>query len=131
MNDMERQDLSDRRFDVLLERLEPAPPPRVGAVFRREGDFWTIAYEGTLFRLRDIKGLRYIATLNKGKATVALQAVDENHPFYALYGNDNVIAFFTNRYKKSPLIIQGPGAGAEVTAAGVFADILRTATNIL
>ena len=75
------------------------------------------------------KVLRYVATLNNGKARVALQAVDKSHPFYALYGNDNVIAFFTERYKKSPLIVQGPGAGADVTAAGVFADILRTAST--
>ncbi len=73
------------------------------------------------------KVLRYIATLDKGKAKVSLEAVDDQHPFYALYGNDNVIAFFTRRYRKTPLIVQGPGAGAEVTAAGVFADILRTA----
>ncbi len=73
------------------------------------------------------KVLRYVATLNKGKASVSLQAVDALHPFYVLYGNDNIIAFFTERYQKSPLVIQGPGAGAEVTAAGVFADILRTA----
>jgi len=71
------------------------------------------------------KVLRYVATLNKGKASVSLQAVDALHPFYVLYGNDNVVAFFTDRYQKSPLVIQGPGAGAEVTAAGLFADILR------
>ena len=73
------------------------------------------------------KVLRYVASLNKGKASVSLKAVDITHPFYALYGNDNIVSIFTDRYKTSPLIIQGPGAGAEVTAAGVFADILRTA----
>lgn len=77
------------------------------------------------------KVLRYIATLSKGKANVALYAVDSQHPFYALYGNDNIIAFYTERYKNSPLIVQGPGAGADVTAAGVFADILRTAVSAL
>ncbi|OGG53273.1 bifunctional aspartate kinase/homoserine dehydrogenase I [Candidatus Kaiserbacteria bacterium RIFCSPLOWO2_12_FULL_53_8] len=77
------------------------------------------------------KVLRYVAIFNKGRATVSLQAVDSSHPFYALYGNDNVIAFFTDRYKASPLIVQGPGAGADVTAAGVFADILRTAVNAI
>jgi aspartokinase/homoserine dehydrogenase 1 len=80
---------------------------------------------------RERKVLRYIATLKNGKAAVRLEAVDSKHPFYALYGNDNVIAFFTDRYKKSPLIVQGPGAGADVTAAGIFADILRTASNAL
>jgi len=76
------------------------------------------------------KVLRYIATLEKGKAAVRLQAVDETHAFYPLSGSDNIIAFTTERYRLNPLVIKGPGAGAEVTAAGVFADILRTARGI-
>ncbi len=70
------------------------------------------------------KVLRFIAKLEKGKATVSLQAVDSNHPFYSLSGSDNMIAFTTERYKERPLVIKGPGAGAEVTAAGVFAEII-------
>lgn len=69
--------------------------------------------------------LRYIATLENGKAKIGLRRVGAEHPFYSLSGNDNVIAFTTFRYEKNPLVIRGPGAGAEVTAAGVFADILR------
>jgi aspartokinase/homoserine dehydrogenase 1 len=69
--------------------------------------------------------LRYIAVLEKGKASISLQAVDANHPFYSLSGSDNIISFTTDRYKERPLVVKGPGAGAEVTAAGVFADIIR------
>jgi aspartokinase/homoserine dehydrogenase 1 len=71
------------------------------------------------------KVLRFIAKLENGKATVTLQAVDATHPFYSLSGSDNMISYTTERYKERPLVIKGPGAGAEVTAAGVFADIIR------
>ncbi|MEK7106846.1 MAG: bifunctional aspartate kinase/homoserine dehydrogenase I [Patescibacteria group bacterium] len=74
--------------------------------------------------------LRFIATLEKGKATVSLQAVGKTHPFYSLSGNDNVIAFTTKRYSTTPIVIKGPGAGAKVTAAGVFADILRIPSRV-
>ncbi len=68
--------------------------------------------------------LRFIASLENNKAKVSLQVVDENHPFYSLSGSDNMIVFTTERYKERPLVIRGPGAGAEVTAAGVFAEII-------
>ena len=71
------------------------------------------------------KVLRFIATLEDGKASVTLRAVDAQHPFYSLSGSDNIISFTTERYKERPLVIKGPGAGAEVTAAGVFADIVK------
>jgi len=71
------------------------------------------------------KVLRYIAKLEKGKAEVSLQAIDKNHPFYFMSGSDNILAIHTLNYINSPLVIKGPGAGAEVTAAGVFADVLR------
>jgi bifunctional aspartokinase / homoserine dehydrogenase 1 len=70
------------------------------------------------------KKLRYIATLENGKAVVQLRTVDAQHPFYTLSGSDNVVSFTTERYKDRPLVIKGPGAGAEVTASGVFADIM-------
>lgn len=75
--------------------------------------------------------LRFIATLEKGKATVSLQAVGKAHPFYSLSGNDNMIAFTTKRYSTTPIVIKGPGAGAKVTAAGVFADILRIPSRVV
>ena len=69
--------------------------------------------------------LCYIATLEKNKAYIRLKSIGQNHPFYSLSGSDNIVSFTTNRYQNTPLVIKGPGAGAEVTAAGVFADILR------
>ncbi|NQT24191.1 bifunctional aspartate kinase/homoserine dehydrogenase I [candidate division KSB1 bacterium] len=74
--------------------------------------------------------LRYIACLENGKASVKLQEVNGSHPFYGLSGSDNMIVFTTDRYKERPLVIKGPGAGAEVTAAGVFADIIRIANYL-
>ena len=71
------------------------------------------------------KVLRYIGRLEAGKVAITLQMVDEYHPFYMLSGSDNIISFTTDRYKDRPLVIKGPGAGAEVTAAGVFADIIN------
>jgi aspartokinase/homoserine dehydrogenase 1 len=68
--------------------------------------------------------LRYIASLENGKASVQLRIVDKQHPFYNLSGSDNIISFTTDRYKDTPLVIKGPGAGAEVTATRVFADII-------
>ena len=75
------------------------------------------------------QALRYIASFESPNAEVLLRAVDENHPFYHLQGNDNIIAIYSLNYKTNPLVIRGPGAGAEVTAAGVLADILRVTGN--
>ncbi|WP_333866286.1 bifunctional aspartate kinase/homoserine dehydrogenase I [Sphingobacterium sp.] len=69
--------------------------------------------------------IRYIGKLENGKVSISIQFVDENHPFYALSGSDNIISFTTERYKERPLVVKGPGAGAEVTAAGVFADLVN------
>lgn len=71
------------------------------------------------------KVIRYIGKLENGKVSISIQFVDENHPFYALSGSDNIISFTTERYKERPLVVKGPGAGAEVTAAGVFADLVN------
>ncbi len=69
--------------------------------------------------------LRYKAVLQNGKVKVQLGSVDEQHPFYSLAGSDNIILLTTERYHDRPMVIRGPGAGATVTAAGVFADIIR------
>lgn len=69
--------------------------------------------------------LRYKAVLRDGKVKVHLGSVDEQHPFYSLSGSDNIILLTTERYHDRPMVIRGPGAGAAVTAAGVFADIIR------
>ncbi len=75
--------------------------------------------------------LRIIATLENGEASIGLKSVDASHPFYSLEGSDNMIAFTTERYKDRPLVIRGPGAGAEVTAAGVFAEIITIGNRLL
>lgn len=74
---------------------------------------------------KESKVLRYVAKLDQGKATISLQAVGIGHPFYHLAGSDNVIALTTERYCVTPLVIKGQGAGAEVTAGEVLADIIR------
>ena len=71
--------------------------------------------------------LKFVASYENGKAAVGLQHIDAQHDFYHLYGKDNVVLFYTNRYVEQPLVVKGAGAGAEVTASGVFADIIRAA----
>jgi aspartokinase/homoserine dehydrogenase 1 len=73
------------------------------------------------------KRWRFVAKLEEGKASVGLCEVDRNHPFYGLEGSNNIILLTTERYKEYPMMIQGYGAGAGVTAAGVFADIMSIA----
>jgi len=81
----------------------------------------------------DAKGehaqLRVVATFKDGKASVGLEKVQKSHPFYFLEGMDNIVLFYTDRYKEQPLVIKGAGAGAEVTASGIFADVLRLANR--
>ena len=70
--------------------------------------------------------LRYIAGFDsEGNASVALEAVDASHPFCNINLTDNIVQFESDRYSANPLVVQGPGAGPEVTAGGVFSDILR------
>jgi bifunctional aspartokinase / homoserine dehydrogenase 1 len=71
------------------------------------------------------KRLKYVATFENGISKTEVKEVGPEHPFYNIKGSDNIISFTTARYKTQPLIVIGPGAGAEVTAAGVFADIIR------
>jgi aspartokinase/homoserine dehydrogenase 1 len=73
------------------------------------------------------KKLKFVAKYEEGKASVGLQYIDPQHDFFHLYGKDNVVLFYTDRYPEQPLVIKGAGAGAEVTASGVFADIIRAA----
>ncbi|WP_460925216.1 bifunctional aspartate kinase/homoserine dehydrogenase I [Pontibacter brevis] len=75
------------------------------------------------------KVLRYIGSLENGQVKISLQMVDESHPFYTLSGSDNIISFTTDRYRERPMVVKGPGAGAEVTAAGVFADIVNVGSH--
>jgi aspartokinase/homoserine dehydrogenase 1 len=80
-----------------------------------------------LYKSANEKGnkLKFVASLVNGKASVGLLHIDPQHDFYHLYGKDNIVRFYTQRYPDQPLVIKGAGAGAEVTASGVFADIIR------
>lgn len=69
--------------------------------------------------------LKFVAKYENGKASVGLQHIPAQHDFYHLYGKDNIVLFITDRYSQQPLVVKGAGAGAEVTASGVFADIIR------
>ena len=75
--------------------------------------------------LKNKSRLKYVASLIDGKASVSLKEINENHPFYNLQGSDNITVFHTDRYKESPLVVKGAGAGGEFTASGVFADIIK------
>ena len=66
-----------------------------------------------------------VAKFDNGKAAVGLQFIPKESPFYNLEGKDNIVEFFTDRYVDQPLIIKGAGAGAAVTASGIFADVIR------
>lgn len=94
------------------------------ALEKENGTFESLQTEAA----KEGKILRYIATLEHGKATTKLEAVDTSHPFYHLRASDNIFAITSEFYSNAPLVIQGPGAGAHVTAAGVLADILRVST---
>ncbi|MFY0654699.1 MAG: bifunctional aspartate kinase/homoserine dehydrogenase I [Cyclobacteriaceae bacterium] len=75
------------------------------------------------------KRLKYVATFDEGKASAGLQEIPSDHPFYNLEGKDNIVLFYTNRYVDQPLVIKGAGAGADVTASGIFADIMKIANS--
>jgi aspartokinase/homoserine dehydrogenase 1 len=114
--------------DIKVENILPAPCVKAKTV---EEFFIQLEKHNSVFAKQreeaEKKGkvLRFIAKMENGKAGITLESVDGNHPFYALSGSDNMISYTTERYKDRPVVIKGPGAGAEVTAAGVFADIIR------
>ncbi|MGB5314559.1 MAG: bifunctional aspartate kinase/homoserine dehydrogenase I, partial [Robiginitalea sp.] len=74
---------------------------------------------------KDGKRLKYVAEFHANSARVKLEGIPQGHDFYNLRGSDNIVLFYTDRYPEQPLMIKGAGAGAEVTASGLFADIIR------
>ena len=72
--------------------------------------------------------LKYVAELDGESLSVGLEEIPNGHPFYNLEGKDNIVLFFTKRYPEQPLIIKGAGAGGDVTASGLFSDIIRMRT---
>ena len=77
----------------------------------------------------DQSTLKFVARYENGKASVGLQHIKPESEMFHLYGKDNIVLFYTERYTDQPLVVKGAGAGAEVTASGVFADIIRTINN--
>ncbi len=107
-----KEDMKTNSFEQLLGNLK-----KNDAVVEKTRK--TAAKEG--------KKLRYVADFENGGAVTGLQAVDESHPAYYLDGMDNIVLLYTQRYADQPLVVKGAGAGKEVTATGVFADVMRLA----
>jgi aspartokinase/homoserine dehydrogenase 1 len=119
---MEMEDISNVAF--LPESCLPGSVEDFyAAMTKEEPHFRKLLDDATAKGLK----LKYIASLNGGKASVGLQSIGPDHNFANLSGKDNAVLFYTNRYADQPLVIKGAGAGADVTAAGVFADIIRAA----
>ncbi len=113
--------------DVTIEKLLPENCEKAPTVedFFKELEV-SNAYFEAMVNEAEAKGevLRFIACLEDNKINIGVKSIGKSHPFYMMEGADNVISFTTKRYHDRPLVIKGPGAGAEVTASGVFADIV-------
>jgi aspartokinase/homoserine dehydrogenase 1 len=110
--------------------------PKICQITKGEKDFYIKLAENeghfaTLYDQATSKSckLRYVATFENQKLTTGLSQIGETHPFYQLEGKDNIVLFYTERYPEQPLVIKGAGAGAEVTASGIFADVMRVTNS--
>jgi bifunctional aspartokinase / homoserine dehydrogenase 1 len=121
-NAIEMEDISNRVF-LPASCMEGTVADFYNAMEKEEAHFKKL-YDAAA---GEEKKLKFVATYEDGKASVGLQHVGTAHDFYHLYGKDNIVLFYTDRYPEQPLVIKGAGAGAEVTASGVFADIIRAA----
>jgi aspartokinase/homoserine dehydrogenase 1 len=119
---MEMEDI--RNISFLPESCLRGTVEDFYAAMAKEEDHFRSLYEAAA---KEHKKLKFVAKYESGKAAVGLQHIDPHQDLYHLYGKDNVVLFYTNRYPEQPLVIKGAGAGAEVTASGVFADIIRAA----
>jgi len=117
-------DLSDVRVDSLVPPAL-AKGPYTSRFFDAFARFDRRMVERLAKARRKGAVLRYVGTLADGRATAGLKDVPVGHPVAQTQGSDNIIAFTTRRYARTPLVVQGPGAGADVTAMGVFSDILK------
>jgi bifunctional aspartokinase / homoserine dehydrogenase 1 len=119
--------------DVTIEKLLPENCEKAPTV---EDFFKELAISNAYFEAMvneaEAKGevLRFIACLENNKINIGVKSIGKTHPFYMMDGADNVISFTTKRYHDRPLVIKGPGAGAEVTASGVFADIVAIGSHL-
>jgi aspartokinase/homoserine dehydrogenase 1 len=113
--------------DVRVEGLVPPALENCGVeeFMTRLAEFDATMAKTLADARRDNSVLRYVGRIEDGKATVGLVRLDAKHAFANIALTDNVVRFATRRYCDNPLIVQGPGAGPEVTAGGVFSDLLR------
>jgi aspartokinase/homoserine dehydrogenase 1 len=124
------------RLELADVQVESLVPPELAAGSIEEFMAQLPRYDGAMAeRLTGARArgkvLRYTGTLTTaGEATVGLSELDARHAFANIALTDNVVRFATRRYCDNPLIVQGPGAGPEVTAGGVFADLLRLASYL-
>jgi len=123
-----RLELNDIENDSFLPKssLEANTVPKFLETLKLEADHFEKIYKKAA---TNNCRLKFVAEFDNGKAKVGLQEIPVNHPFYNLDGSDNIVLFFTERYPIQPLIIKGAGAGADVTASGLFADIIRIGNN--
>ncbi|WP_111707565.1 bifunctional aspartate kinase/homoserine dehydrogenase I [Lutibacter citreus] len=123
-----RLELSDIENDSFLPKasLKANSVPDFLETLKTEADHFNKIYQKAA--ANDCR-LKFVAEFNNGKSKVGLQEIPSDHPFYNLDGSDNIVLFFTERYPIQPLIIKGAGAGADVTASGLFADIIRIRNN--
>ncbi len=117
---MEMKEIENNSF-MPAECMEGTVEEFYSCMKKHEEHFKKLLAEATK---RNCK-LKFVASFKEGKASVGLQYIDASHDMYHLYGKDNIVLYKTNRYVDQPLVVKGAGAGAEVTASGVFADILR------
>lgn len=121
-------DLNDIENDSFLPQasLDADTVPEFIETLKSEADHFNKIYQKAA--ANDCR-LKFVAEFDNGKSKVGLQEIPSDHPFYNLDGSDNIVLFFTERYPVQPLIIKGAGAGADVTASGLFADIIRIGNN--
>ena len=123
----------ESKYNMEMEDIENIPfiPKKSWRTTTNEAFFDSLEkYEEEFVKLYNNaadKGCRikYVAEFNDGKARVGLQHINWGHEFYNLEGKDNIVIFHTDRYSSQPLIVKGAGAGADVTASGIFADVIR------
>jgi aspartokinase/homoserine dehydrogenase 1 len=118
---MELSDIENNSFlpDACLQTK--TPEDFLASLEAHEQHFKSLALEAR----EQHNKLKYVATFKDGRAAVGLVAIEQDHPFYNLQGKDNIVLFYTDRYVEQPLLIKGAGAGAAVTASGIFADVIR------
>nr|WP_262919549.1 hypothetical protein [Niabella hibiscisoli] len=122
-HEMQMEDIGNNGF-LPVECMEGDVEAFYACMHRHEAHFKQLLDEANAQNCK----LKFVATFNEGKASVGLQHITPENDLYHLYGKDNVVLFYTSRYPVQPLVVKGAGAGADVTASGVFADIVRAAS---